>query len=118
MVQTRAMRRGAPPCQQQPLVEALKRELSGLRESLAHERNEYRQNRAVVINHFTSAQGGPVCLTCASKRAVPVMPCTHMVLCAGCVTRVVDCPVCRTRIDEVILQRSTAFRAPLFYLAR
>lgn len=118
MVQTRAMRRGPTPCQHGPLVEALRREVGRLRESLAHERSEYRQNRAVVINHFTSAQGGPACLTCASKRAVPVMPCTHMVLCAGCVTRVADCPVCRARIDEVILQRSTAFRAPLFYLAR
>lgn len=81
-----------------------------------HECKEYRSGRNALIDYFASGRGGPKCMACMDKRAVPMLPCTHQVVCITCALKLEQCPVCRTKIDDVVIRKSPAFRAPLYCL--
>ena len=81
-----------------------------------HNAKDYRTAREEVLNHFTSSRSGPDCMVCCRKKAVPALPCTHMVCCIGCAVHLETCPVCRAKIEDVVIRRSPAFKAPLFCL--
>ena len=119
MVRTRSQTKPDPKPRDAGLVELvahLERDVRTLQTRLAEERRSYREARTEVIQHFTSPRKGQQCLTCGAKRAVPMLPCAHMCVCVGCVVRLDHCPVCRARISDVIVQTSSAFCAPLWYL--
>ena len=100
----------------QKRIDTLEQTVSHLKTNRDHEAGDYRKNRNELLSHFTTSRGGPECVVCCTKKAAPVLPCTHMAACISCAVTLQACPICRTKIDEVVIRKAPAFKAPIYFL--
>ena len=100
----------------QKRIDTLEKTVSHLQTSRDHEAGDYRKNRNELLTYFTTSRGGPVCMVCCAKKAAPALPCTHMATCVSCAVTLEKCPICRTNIEEIVIRKAPAFKAPLYCL--
>ena len=67
---------------------------------------QVKQELSVAEEEREAAQSRLQCAVCMeAERDTVLLPCSHVVACAGCATQLTQCPVCRTAIHSRVMAR-------------
>ena len=67
---------------------------------------QVKQELSVAEEEREAAQSRLQCAVCMeAERDTVLLPCSHVVACAGCATRLTQCPVCRAEIHSRVMAR-------------
>jgi hypothetical protein len=56
-----------------------------------------------VVRNVLKTRNSNACTICWDHDAiVAAMPCGHLCLCEGCSNGMLECPICRTKIDQKV----------------
>ena len=67
---------------------------------------QVKQELSVAEQEREAAQSRLQCAVCVeAERNTVLLPCSHVVACAGCATRLTQCPVCRATIHSRVMAR-------------
>ena len=65
-----------------------------------------RSSQINIAEDLEKVQESRICKLCMNAdRDVLFLPCTHMIICSGCATAVVQCPICYKDINKKIFLR-------------